>query len=381
MCDGIQGMVPKDKMCAGASKLRNVYEGTPDAPFFQQEFGFYCLDRWKEEGLPTDKTLDEVFGYDESGCHTLNGLGWCTPEFMPMFEEKVLENRGKHEVAQDFAGRHVLYFKGRREGFMPEYIDHPVKDMYSWEKNCKWRLNPKSKERYIDFDKQIIEAKEAAKTGKIISQRVVGGFMYLRSLIGPTDLLYKFYDAPDLIHECMEAWLTLADTVISKYQEHITLDELYIGEDICYNHGPLISPDMIQAFLFPYYQQLLTNIKKRQIDKKRHLFFNVDTDGNALPVIPLYQTLGMDVMNPFEVASGCDVVKIGKQYPELIMSGGIDKRVLAVGKEAIDRHLDYILPTMKKRGGYIPTCDHGVPEEVSLENYLYFRKRCLEYAY
>ncbi|QUI23919.1 hypothetical protein HZI73_17190 [Vallitalea pronyensis] len=381
MCDGIKGMVPKDKMCAGARKLRNVYEGTPDAPFFQQEFGFYCLDRWKKEGLPTDKTLDEIFGYDESGCHTLNGLGWCTPEFMPMFEEKVLEDRGEHEVAQDFAGRHVLYFKGRREGFMPEYIDHPVKDMYSWEKNCKWRLNPKSKERYIDFDKQIIEAKEAAKTGKIISQRVVGGFMYLRSLIGPTDLLYKFYDAPDLIHECMEAWLTLADTVISKYQEHITLDELYIGEDICYNHGPLISPDMIQAFLFPYYQQLLTNTKKRQIDKKRHLFFNVDTDGNALPVIPLYQTLGMDVMNPFEVASGCDVVKIGKQYPELIMSGGIDKRVLAAGKEAIDRHLDYILPTMKKRGGYIPTCDHGVPEEVSLENYLYFRKRCLEYAY
>jgi hypothetical protein len=33
---------------------------------------------------------------------------------------------------------------------------------------------------------------------------------------------------------------------------------------------------------------------------------------------------------------------------------------------------------MRERGGYIPTCDHGVPAEVSYENYLYFRKRMLE---
>jgi len=33
---------------------------------------------------------------------------------------------------------------------------------------------------------------------------------------------------------------------------------------------------------------------------------------------------------------------------------------------------------MRERGGYIPTCNHGMPEEVSLENYLYYRKRCLE---
>ena len=86
----------------------------------------------------------------------------------------------------------------------------------------------------------------------------------------------------------------------------------------------------------------------------------------------------MDVMSPFEVAAGCDVVETGKQYPDLAIFGGIDKRVLAKGKEAIDSHLEYILPFMRKRGGYIPTCDHGVPEEVSYENYLYYRKRCIE---
>jgi uroporphyrinogen decarboxylase len=88
----------------------------------------------------------------------------------------------------------------------------------------------------------------------------------------------------------------------------------------------------------------------------------------------------MDVMSPFEVASGCDVVEIGQQYPDLVMTGGIDKRILAKSKEAIDEMVDRIFPAMQARGGYIPTCDHGVPEEVSYENYLHYRKRALEFA-
>jgi hypothetical protein len=42
--------------------------------------------------------------------------------------------------------------------------------------------------------------------------------------------------------------------------------------------------------------------------------------------------------------------------------------------------VDHVFPAMQARGGYIPTCDHGVPEEVSFENYMHYRKRCLEFA-
>ncbi len=199
-------------------------------------------------------------------------------------------------------------------------------------------------------------------------------------MIGPGELLYKFYDEPELIHDCMESWLRLAHAVISRHQEHVTIDEIFLAEDICYNNGPLISPDMMREFLFPYYQELIAGIKSRQIDRQRHLYFQVDTDGWATPTIPVYKELGMDVMSPFEVASGCDVVEIGKQYPELVMTGGIDKRILAKGKDAIDEMVDRIFPAMQARGGYIPTCDHGVPEEVSYENYLHYRKRAREFA-
>jgi uroporphyrinogen decarboxylase len=83
-------------------------------------------------------------------------------------------------------------------------------------------------------------------------------------------------------------------------------------------------------------------------------------------------------MCPFEVASGCDVVEIGRKFPYLVMSGGIDKRILARGPAAIDEMVERILPAMRARGGYIPTCDHGVPAEVTLADYRHYRRRAME---
>ncbi len=206
--------------------------------------------------------------------------------------------------------------------------------------------------------------------------------MHLRSLMGPETLLYMFYDDPSLVHACMRTWLDLADRMTEFMQQRVTFDEVFFGEDICYNHGPLISPDMMKEFLFPYYQQLLQNIRRRQQKRESHpLHVQVDTDGFCWPVIDLYrEAIGVDYFSPFEAASGCEIVESARRWPDLRMSGGIDKRVLAGTKEEIDRYLDGILPALHERGGYIPTCDHGVPEEVPFENYLHFRERIREYS-
>ncbi len=379
VADGIDAPVPRERMSEAARHLRDTYAITPGIPFVKREFGYYCLDRWKEQGMPQDVPFAQLFNYEPSGIHHLGQLGWCEAALVPVFDTVILEDRGDYELVQDFAGRHVLYFKGRRDGFMPEYVDHPVKNLRTWEEQIAWRLAVDAPGRFDDLPQRMAAARAVAAEGMMISQNLIGGYMYLRSLIGPANLLLAFYDMPELVHTAMRAWLGLADAVTARHQEHVTLDEIFLAEDICFNHGPLISPRMMKEFLFPYYQQLIANVKARQIDKPRHLYVQIDTDGYAVPTIPLYiEAIGMDVMSPFEVASGCDVVEIGRQYPELAVFGGIDKRILAQGREAIDAHLEYILPVMRARGGYIPTSDHGVPEEVSYQDYLYYRKRCVE---
>ncbi len=181
-----------------------------------------------------------------------------------------------------------------------------------------------------------------------MSQRIIGGYMFLRSLIGPTELCYMFVDNPRLIHKMMRSWLGLAEAVVSRVQQHVDLDEVYFAEDICYNHGLLIGPDMVREFLLPYYQQLVGDMRGRQRAKRLHV--QVDSDGYVPDAIDLYLEMGMDFMSPFEVAAGNDLLALARKYPDLGMAGGIDKRVLAAGPEAIDDHLGRIVPFMARAG-------------------------------
>ncbi len=373
------------QLTKGVKKYRDFYTMKPGAPIYMTEFGFYVTDKWKAEGhLPKDSGWAEwsaLFGFDEGATHGLGCLGWCEAGFDPCFETKVVEDLGDWELAQDFAGRIVKFFKGRRSGFMPEYVDHPVKNMKTWEENCRWRMDPATPSRIEQQTRAIQHAAQSAAQGKLISAGLVGGYMYLRSLIGPEELLYAVYDQTELLHACMTTWFELADAYYTQVQRAgVNIEEIFFAEDICYNHGLLISPDMVREFIFPYYQQLIANIRSRQPDKSVPLSVRLDTDGFSDVAIPLYREIGLNFLCPFEVASSCDVVRTAREYPDLLISGGIDKRILAAGKDAIDREIDRILPVMQKRGGYYPTCDHGVPEEVKFEDYLHFRKRLLEFA-
>ena len=58
--------------------------------------------------------------------------------------------------------------------------------------------------------------------------------------------------------------------------------------------------------------------------------------------------------------------------------GGIDKRAIAKGKQAIDKELNEKIPFMMKKGGYIPYIDHLVPPDVSFSDFMYYRKKIEE---
>ena len=360
-------------------RRRATYELEPVDHLVRREFYIWpeAIERWKQEGLPEDYDERNLFNFDPVGtAHVGLNLGWCEPPFFPTFEERVVEAQGTTEIIQDTAGRWLRVFTGRRHGFMPDYVKHPVTCPSDWENEVAPRLDPHDARRYEGLDDKCAQAdQQRADASAMVYQGMVGGYMYLRALVGPEDLLYAFYDQPQLIHTMMQRWVELMDTGLAKIQQRVAIDELGLGEDICYNHGLLISPDMVREFLLPYYQQVVGQARARQT---RKLYFYVDTDGWADPAVPLYIDAGMDVMAPWEVASGCDVVQAGRQWPHLVLSGGIDKRVLADTTHAIDRHLEYIIPPMVERGGYIPTCDHGVPDNVSLANYLHYRRRMCE---
>ncbi|NCO42134.1 MAG: hypothetical protein COZ06_31680 [Armatimonadetes bacterium CG_4_10_14_3_um_filter_66_18] len=99
----------------------------------------------------------------------------------------------------------------------------------------------------------------------------------------------------------------------------------------------------------------------------------VDSDGNNDVLIPLWLEAGVTGLRPFEVAASSDPVAARKEYgKDLLIQGGLDKRALARGKEAIDREVLSKVPWLCLQGGYFPQVDHLVPPDVSLEDYTHY---------
>jgi len=106
----------------------------------------------------------------------------------------------------------------------------------------------------------------------------------------------------------------------------------------------------------------------------------VDTDGDCLSLIPPFLDAGVDALMPFEVQAGMDVVAIRREYPSLGIMGGIDKRALARDRASIRAEVERVVPPMLKAGGHIPTLDHTVPPDVSLESFRYYLECVREFA-
>ena len=101
----------------------------------------------------------------------------------------------------------------------------------------------------------------------------------------------------------------------------------------------------------------------------------LDSDGNIEPLIPLLIESGINCIWPIEAAADMDPLKVRSEYGrDLALSGGIDKRAIAVGKESIKEEVYGKVSSLVSEGGYIPSLDHSFPPDISYENFLYYLK-------
>jgi uroporphyrinogen decarboxylase len=146
---------------------------------------------------------------------------------------------------------------------------------------------------------------------------------------------------------------------------------VFINEDMAMKNGPLLSPGQYKEFIFPHMRRLVDFFKSKGIP-----YVAVDTDGNSEPLLPMLLEAGVDAIWPMErAAEDQDPTELRRKYgKDLRLWGGVDKRELAKGFDAIENHLASLLPIVED-GGFIPTVDHLVPPDVSYENFKYYMRR------
>jgi len=339
------------------------FEEVDRLPWWEMWYWAETLERWYDEGLPRNVDLREYFGVDRREWVPIRSVN---STLIPPFEEETLEETEEFRIFRDSDGiTKQVFKKADGQTSMPHWVDFPVKDRKSWEK-FKGRLNPDSPERYpADW-----EQKKKAWKDRDYPLIIDCGSIYgkLRNWIGLENFSIMFYEEPALVHEMMDYMGDFFSKVIKKAVSEVDIDLALFWEDMSCKTGSLLSPAMFRDFMIPNYKKITEVLRNNGID----IIF-VDSDGNIEELVPLWLESGINGFLPLEVAGGMDPVKLRKKYgKDVLLIGGIDKRAMAKGKEAIDAELESKLPFMRKSGGYIPWCDHLVPPDVSFENYMYY---------
>jgi hypothetical protein len=339
--------------------------GEPDRPFLSG-FGIWpeTAARWRQEGW--DGTpLDELFPSDR-----VIGLpvpaGPCPP-----FEKKILEDTPGTLVYVDHEGIVKKEFKGDKGwSSMPQFVRFPVENERDFDHLVETRLGPNLDQRLPeDWDRRVKELKERTSPVMYFMDRWGGFFGPLRNLTGVKRLCTAFHREPDFVEKMMDQRVEVMLAILERVLEDVELDAFGFWEDMAYKTGPLLAPDMFREFMLPRYRIVCDYLHSQGVD-----VIGVDSDGDVRTLIPLWMKAGLNAVWPMEVQANMDVVETrGKYGKSLVIFGGIDKRALAKGPEAIEREVDRVWPVVET-GGYIPHTDHSIPPDVSWENFQHYSR-------
>jgi hypothetical protein len=318
-------------------------------PLFTEIFGplLGLKEEWAAQGAtPAEIDLSAFpFRYvEEQGLpvHT----GWVGGD-----AEVILEDTPDLLVYRDRLGRRMELAKKAATLALP--TTYPVATMDDWRR---------IKHHYEFSAARLSECRPSP--GTITTVSIPGGFDEPRQLMGEEALGLACYEQPELIHDILK---TIGDTAVQLIAR-VTLDQLFVHEDMAGRSGPLLGPKQVEEFIAPYYRRVWAVARDRGAR-----LFKQDSDGDIRPVIPSFLAAGLNVMIPCEPTAGMDIVKLRKEYGHrLAFIGGIDKHVLRRSREQIVAELEYKIPPLVKTGGCVFGLDHRIPNGTPLANYRFY---------
>lgn len=328
------------------------------------EFGYWpeTIKAWYGQGLP-ESVRDDSEAERHLGLEGLDTVSWLpiSNGLWPGFKSKVLEDRLESQIVQDHEGN--ICEKPKDLGSIPRYIRYGLETREDWERYKNEQLDWTREDRIGDVAKAAREAHEAGMPVRFDAGSLYG---WLRNWMGVERLSIAVMEEPEWVEEMMEHLTQMTLYLIEKALGGIEADLAWWWEDMCYNHGPLMSPKLFERLMVPRYQRITAELRRRGVD------INVlDCDGRIYELVPGWLRGGINCMFPVEAVS-TDPIELRRLHGrDLRMIGGVNKRVLAAGREAIDREIGRLRPVVEE-GGFIPTVDHRVPPDVPYSEYLYY---------
>jgi len=349
------------------------YQHVDRVPNYELGVWPQTIDRWLAEGVPERAmrydwfVVEDYIGLDRRE-YTPANFG-----MIPAFEPEVIERTDRYEVIRHANG---ILTKALIEGTvgggrmsMDQHIGFPVENLADF-RDLKKRYVAAIDERYPEgWREKLVPGWHKRDHVLVLGHNcsATGFYWRAREWMGTENLSYAWYDHPELCHEMMELFADFTIETARPILKETDVEYFNLNEDFAMKNGPLLSPDTFRTFIFPHLKRLVEFFKSHGTR-----YVSLDSDGNPEPLVPMLMDAGVDILWPLERASDMDPIRIRRRFGKgLRLWGGVDKREIAKGPEAIDAHLEALAPLIEE-GGFIPTIDHTVPPDISWDNFRHY---------
>ena len=354
--------------------------GRPDKVPFQPGYPREStLAAWHQQGLPQGVDwydhLMQVLGIEWEPARPRVDLG-VSFKMIPTFEEKVLAHRDGHTIVQDWMGAiteisdqyDYTYIRAAKDFVTRKWHRFPVQNRQDWEEKIRWRYDPCHPDRFPDdFEERCRALQDREYELRLVFN---GPFWQLREWCGFENLCILMVDDPGFVQEMIDFWTDFVLQTLAPILDRVELDYVQFGEDMAYKKHSMISPAMTRRFLLPAWREWVQTIKASGCP-----IICMDSDGYVAELMPIWIEAGFNCTFPVEVAAGNDVVAYRRQYgKKMAYEGGVDKRALAAGGEIMRAEVMRVVPPLLEDGGFIPSCDHGVPPDISWPDYVAYSR-------
>jgi len=303
--------------------------GAPDrVPLFEEGLRDGVLEHWREQGLPPDADLSEMFHFDRRERIDVDIRRRPEPEKWPTSRRDLDVLRG-----------------------------------------C---LDPEDPERFPeDWDRKVAEWRTR---GHVLELWVHRGFflaMGVGDWSGFERAVYQLADSPQLVREILDIYADFRAQLVDRVLGEVEVDCAFFSEPIGGSGGSLLSPKTYADVVLPSYRPIFDVLRKHRVDT-----IGVMTYTNIRRLIPAMMDAGINCLWAAETdSSAMDYRPLRDEFGrDLRLIGGIDLDVLYQDQAAIKREIERVVPPLLADGGYIPLADGRVRENVPFEGYAHYRR-------
>lgn len=349
-------------------------------------FGYWAetLDKWAKEGYISqadaedyrlhgdssdgDRHVMDQLGFDFNWNRCMGGNTGLFPGFKP---ETLKTYPDGSRLVRD--GNGLLTRVNDRIVSIPAMMGTSLTGREAWEELYLPRL--KYSDDRVDDAAFRKAAAEDAERDLPLGAHVGSLYGKIRDMLGVEELSYLAVDDENLYADIIDTIGNLCYQVAEKvFSYGIRFEYAHFWEDICFKNGPLINPRVFREMVGPHYKRITELAKRNGID-----IVSLDCDGCIDLLVPVWLDNGVNTMFPIEVGvwNASIAPWRGRYGKDLHGVGGMDKRVFAHDKAAVDAEIER-LKKLVDMGGYIPCPDHRIAPDAKFELVEYYCKRFRE---